>query len=158
MKKPKSIATLILVAGITAATSVATLADPMMGQRSKQQCNTEHRRSDAMGPGMMGGDRLPPFLHGLQLTDAQRDKIFDITYAQIPTMRNQGKQLRDLHRQAMELTLSPDYDAGKLKKLVDAEVKLQVQQQLARAETDHQIYLLLTDDQRQQLAKRKRPQ
>ena len=33
------------------------------------------------GPGMMGGEMMPPHLRGLNLTEAQRDKIFEIMRA-----------------------------------------------------------------------------
>ena len=158
MKTPKFFAPLMLVAGLTVV-SVATLADPMFGQqgqRGERHCSAE-RGAGPAGPGMMHGERMPPFLRGLDLTQEQRDKIFDITYAQMPAMRKQGEKLEDLRRQEMELTMSASYDAAKLKQLVDAQVKLQAQQQLAMAESRHQMYQLLTDEQRKELDQRKKP-
>ena len=106
-----------------------------------------------MMPGDMG-DHVPPFLRGLNLTQEQRDKIFDITYAQIPTLRKTGEQMRDLRRQVMDMTLSDKYDAAKLKQLVEQQSQLQAKMQIAMADSRHQIYQVLTADQRKQLAER----
>ncbi|MFA6071271.1 MAG: hypothetical protein WC810_22070, partial [Janthinobacterium sp.] len=38
------------------------------------------------GPGAQG---LPPFLHGVELSEAQQDKVFAATYAQAPFLREQ---------------------------------------------------------------------
>ena len=38
------------------------------------------------GPGM-GGGMMSPHLRGLNLSEAQRDKIFEIMHAQAPAMR-----------------------------------------------------------------------
>ena len=97
-------------------------------------------------------DHKPPFLHGVDLTEEQRDKIFDITYAQIPVHRTFRKEMHKLHQQMHQLPLSADYDAGKMKKLVDAQTKLQAEHMLKMAEAHNKIYKLLTDEQRKELA------
>ena len=107
-----------------------------------------------MMPGGMG-DRMPPFLRGLNLTQEQRDKIFDINYAQIPTLRKTGEQMRDLKRQQMAMTLSDKYDSAKVKQLIEQQTQLQAKMQIAMADSRHQIYQVLTADQRKQLAERK---
>lgn len=151
-------ASLLLASGMTFALAGPTLAESGMGMGKGmgKQCPMKSAHGGGMNHGGMGHfDHVPPFLHGLELTEEQRDKIFDITYAQIPEMRKLHKELRDLHQQQKTLPLSAEYDAGKMKKLVDAETKLHAEKMLKMAETHNKIYKLLTDEQRKELAERK---
>lgn len=118
-----------------------------------KQCPMKMRHRPGMA-GLHGFDHLPPFLHGLDLSEEQRDRIFDITYAQIPERRKQQRELHKLKAQLRELPLSADYDAGKVKKLVDSETRLRAEQQLKMADVHHRIYQVLTEAQRKQLAER----
>ena len=71
------------------------------------------------GPGM-GGEMMPPHLRGLNLTEAQRDKIFEIMHAQAPVMRDKAKALRKAEEDLRALTAAADYSDAKAKSLADA--------------------------------------
>lgn len=154
-------ASLLLASGMTFALAGPTLAESGMGmgmgmgKGMGKQCPMKSHGGGMDHGGMGHFDHMPPFLRGLDLTEEQRDKIFDITYAQIPEMRKLHKELRSLHQQQKALPMSADYDAGKMKKLVDTETKLRAEQMLKMAETHNKIYQLLTDEQRKELAERK---
>lgn len=91
---------------------------------------------------------LPPFLRGVSLTEAQRDKIFELTYAQIPTLRARSRELRQTHEALMRMTLSGQYDEGKAKKLTETTGRALSDIALLRARTDAAIIELLTQEQR----------
>lgn len=153
MKFHPTIAAIALATGIATLGSTLVMADPLKSERNQHHCSAgEHRMQREAG---MPAEHLPPYLRGIELTDAQRDQIFDLTYKQMPAQRELGKQLRQIHEQLHTLALGKDYDSAKAKQLVDSQSKLQGQMMLSRIETDHQIYQLLTDEQRKQLEERK---
>jgi periplasmic protein CpxP/Spy len=93
----------------------------------------------------------PPFLRGLHLTDEQQDKVFAIVYAAAPAMRDQAKALRKAHEALHELNESGQYDENRVKGLADSAAKADSQLTVMRVRTDHEIYALLTPEQRKQL-------
>ena len=103
------------------------------------------------GPGM-GGEMMPPHLRGLNLTEAQRDKIFEIMHAQAPVMRDKAKALRKAEEDLRALTAAADYSDAKAKSLADAGAKAMSEMTLARAKAERQVFEVLTPVQRKQLA------
>ena len=160
------LASLLLASGLTFATT--TMAEQHRHDQAKQcpgksgmgMMGGGMMGGGMMGKGMMGGmgdpDHKPPFLRGIDLTEEQRDKIFEITYSQIPVHRTFRKEMHKLQQQMHDLPLSADYDADKMKKLVDAQTKLQAEHMLKMAEAHNKIYKLLTDEQRKELAEHKK--
>jgi periplasmic protein CpxP/Spy len=105
-------------------------------------------------PGMgLGGP--PPFLAGLKLTDDQQDKVFAIVYAAAPAMREQAKALRKAHEALRDINESPQYDESRVKGLAESAAKADSQLTVLRARTEHEIYALLTPEQRKQLEERR---
>lgn len=110
------------------------------------------------GPGMMHGGHpgmMPPQLRGLNLTDAQRDKIFEIMHAQMPQMREQAKATAQAADALRKLAASPDYDEAKARAAADALGKASADMALARAATERKVYEVLTPEQRKQMAEMK---
>ena len=111
--------------------------------------------------GRHGGDmghagRMGPhYLRGLNLTEAQRDKVFDIMHAQAPLMRDMAKAHQKAEDELRKLAAGPDYSEAKAKALGDALGKSVGEMAMARAKTDRQIFEILTPEQRQQLAEMK---
>jgi Spy/CpxP family protein refolding chaperone len=95
---------------------------------------------------------LPPFLHGIKLTDAQLDKLFEIMHAQAPNLRAREKELRQSHEALIKLSLNDEFDDGKAKALADAGARAMSEIALMRARIDYQAYRQLTPEQRKQLA------
>lgn len=96
-------------------------------------------------------------LFDLQLTDAQSDKVFAIVYAMEPEMRAQMKLMRQSREALAKLAESDDYSDVKLKALTETNAKAMAALMQMRVRADHQIYVLLTPDQRKQLADRRVP-
>ena len=93
----------------------------------------------------------PPFLAGLHLTDEQQDKVFAILYAAAPQMREQAKALRKAHEALRDVNESPQYDESRVKGLADSAAKADSQLTVLRVRTEHEIFALLTPEQRKQL-------
>jgi Spy/CpxP family protein refolding chaperone len=109
--------------------------------------------ADMLPPMMMGPGRepTPPFLHGVILTEEQRDKMFELMHAQVPTQRAREKELRQSHEALLKLSLSSEFDEGKARSLADAGAKAMAEIALARARLDQKVYSLLTAEQRKQI-------
>lgn len=109
------------------------------------------------GPGkqVMWGDMLPPYLHGLNLSEAQRDKVFAIMHAQAPAIRDKAKAVHKAEDDLRTLVAAPDYSAAKARALADSAAKAMAEMTLARTQVDRQVFELLTPEQRKQVAERK---
>jgi Spy/CpxP family protein refolding chaperone len=106
-------------------------------------------------PGMGGEGGMHRYLHRLNLTEAQRDRVFDIMHAQAPTLRNNMKALRQAHTDLRALTLAPDFSEARAKELADAAAAAMGEMALNRAKAARQMIEVLTPEQRQQLAEMK---
>jgi Spy/CpxP family protein refolding chaperone len=107
------------------------------------------------GHHMMGGNMMPPHLRGLNLTEAQQDKVFEIMHAQAPVMREKAKALCKAETDLQALTSAPDYSEAKARSLADEAAKAMSEMTLARAKADRQVFEVLTPEQRKQLAEAK---
>ena len=103
------------------------------------------------GPPGGGFGAPPPFLAGLHLTDDQQDKVFAILYAAAPAMREQSKALRKAHEALRDLNESPQYDENRVKGLAASAAKADSELTVLRVRTEHEIFALLTAEQRKQL-------
>ena len=103
------------------------------------------------GPGM-GGEMMAPHLRGLNLSEAQRDKVFEIMHAQAPVMREKAKAVRQAEDNLRALTSAADYNEAKARALADASAKAMSEMSLARAKAERQVFEVLTPEQRKQLA------
>src|SRR5271165_6217519 len=68
---------------------------------------------------------LPPYLHGLTLSDEQQDKIFDLLHGQAPQVRRLVLTLHKSHSQLRDLGLSDRYDEAAARSLIEAASKAQ---------------------------------
>lgn len=93
---------------------------------------------------------VPPFVHGLNLTEAQRDAIFNIMHDQAPLMRDKMKALHKSQEALQMLTMSNQYDDTKAKTLAEDAAEDMAALSLLRAQSEHKIYALLTPEQRKQ--------
>jgi protein CpxP len=96
------------------------------------------------------GHGMPHFLRGINLTEAQRDKIFAIRYAQMPAMRDKMKALHAAHKELRGLATSAQYDDARAKSAAEAGARAMADLTLMRVRTNHEIYALLTPEQRAQ--------
>ncbi|ATD61784.1 MAG: Spy/CpxP family protein refolding chaperone [Janthinobacterium svalbardensis] len=97
---------------------------------------------------------LPPFLHGIELSEAQQDKVFAATYAQAPLLREQEKIAFKAHAQLRELAASSAYDDAKAGALANTAAQAMAKISLLHARLEQQLLAVLTPEQRQQVQKR----
>ena len=94
---------------------------------------------------------LPPFLHGIALSEAQQDKVFAILHAQAPVMREQHKALMKAHEALHALAVSAQYDDAKASVLAQAVGQAMARITLEQARSEQQLRALLTAEQRAQI-------
>lgn len=107
------------------------------------------------GPGGPGAQGLPPFLHGIDLSEAQQDKVFAATYAQAPLLREQEKIAFKAHAQLRELAGSSAYDDAKASALASTAAQAMAQISLLHARLEQQLLAVLTPEQRKQAQQRR---
>lgn len=105
--------------------------------------------------GPIGGDHLPPFLRGLELTEAQRDKLFDLQHAIAPRQRELSKTVKSSREALHQLAHGDNFDAKQARQLADQHAKAVAELALLHAETGAKIRALLTPEQRKQADERR---
>jgi len=106
------------------------------------------------GPGRGAGEGVPPFLRGIELTEAQQDKVFAATYAQEPLLHEQEKIAFKAHAQLRALAASAQYDDAQASALANTAAQATARISLEHARLEQQLLALLTPEQRAQLAAR----
>jgi len=106
-------------------------------------------------PGGRFGGRGLPFLHGLELSESQEDKLFQLMHNQAPYLREQqrahDKAMRALH----EMRDAEKFDDAAAAKLAQAAAQAEANLALAHIRTHQKVLALLTPEQRKQLDERK---
>lgn len=102
------------------------------------------------GPGAPGTPGLPPFLHGIELSEAQQDKVFAATYAQAPLLREQQKIAFKAHEQLRALAASSAYDDAQASALASTAAQAMATISLQQARLEQQLLAVLTPEQRKQ--------
>ena len=114
----------------------------------------EHKGCGGRGGPGIGGE-MPQHLRGLNLSEAQRDKVFEIMHAQAPVMREKAKVARKAGEDLRALTTAADFSDAKARTLADTEAKAMADMSLVRAKAERQVFEVLTPEQRKQLAEMK---
>ena len=99
------------------------------------------------GPGPQG---LPPFLRGIDLSEAQQDKVFAATYAQAPLLREQQKIAFKAHAQLRAMAASSAYDDAQAGALASTAAQAMATISLQQARLEQQLLAVLTPEQRKQ--------
>ncbi|PJD00080.1 hypothetical protein GQ37_000110 [Janthinobacterium sp. BJB1] len=120
-----------------------------------QQAPARGTPPPAFGHGPGGGPGLPPFLHGIVLSEAQQDKVFAATHAQAPLLREQHKIAFKAHEQLRELAASSAYDDARAGVLANTAAQAMAQISLQQARLEQQLLALLTPEQRLQVEQRR---
>ena len=144
------------VAAVACFLCSSAFAAPPEAPKDSRGCGPEWRggppRPPPMGPGFGAEDRPPPYIWGLHLSEDQDDKVFGILHGAAPEMRERSKAARKAREALREMGQSAAYDAAKAASLAQALGAAENQLALLRSRTDHEIFLLLTPDQRARVA------
>ncbi|MCB1928792.1 MAG: Spy/CpxP family protein refolding chaperone [Rhodocyclaceae bacterium] len=152
-KRNKIIAAVVAISGLAVAVPFVAHADSAGaacdGGRhgGHHRMFGEHGGIDQGGP-MGGSERV---LKRLDLSEAQRDQIFELRHAQAPQMRAKWKEARSARGALRELAWSGDYDAGKAAELARQGADAMAEMAGMRAKLQADIYQLLSPEQRTRL-------
>jgi periplasmic protein CpxP/Spy len=145
---------ILITAGLAlclAVTASQTLAEPIPSQHSRCK-EGNHKPMPPMAENMMMP--MPPYLRGIDnLSESQKDQIFNITYEQLPKFRNAEKQRHEASSALKEIAASSPYDDAKAQSLAAKLAELDKDLTLLRIRTDAKIFSLLTSEQKLQLEK-----
>jgi len=133
MMKFKTLSAL-LFSTLVAATSLSALAGPE---------GDHHGRG--FGPMMQ--------LKGLDLTDSQKEQIKTLVQQQRPE-KPAKEQMLALHQQLKTLVQAEQYDEAAVRALLESQQKQRLEAELVRTKLRHDIYQLLTSEQKTKLAER----
>ncbi|WP_312519181.1 Spy/CpxP family protein refolding chaperone [Massilia sp.] len=100
------------------------------------------------GPGFGPG---APFLRGLDLSEAQQDRVFAILHEQAPKRRELDKAERKAHDALHALAGGTEFDAAAATPHAQAFGRAIAEQELLKLRTDAQLMAVLTPEQRAQL-------
>jgi protein CpxP len=112
------------------------------GQHSKQHHGLRHHGHHA------SNDGVPHYLHGLDLTQTQKDQLFALIHEQAPILREQQKQRHALHQALRETSQAQAFDDAKAQEIASGLANLEREQVLMRARTQAKVFALLTPEQR----------
>lgn len=138
---------------------VAALLTAYMTQAGPQerQCPGQREGMRHMHPEMMmEAGMMPPFLRGLDLSEQQQDKVFELLHKQAPAMHDNAKALKAAHEELRTLAQAPTFNAAAAKQAADKVGQAEAAMVLLHVQTDVQLRALLTPAQREELNKRPR--
>lgn len=94
---------------------------------------------------------MPPYLRGLELTEAQQDKLFSLMHEQAPDVREQMKTAFKATEELRRLAASDRFDVKQARVFAEAQAQALAQVALMHAELDAKVRALLTPEQRKEL-------
>ncbi|MYM32320.1 periplasmic heavy metal sensor [Duganella sp. CY15W] len=104
------------------------------------------------GPhGLMHGGR-PPFLRGLELSEAQEDKVFAILHAEAPYLREQSRTAAKARDALHALGDSDKFDDAKATALAKDAATAEANIMLQHVRTQQKLLAVLTPEQRKKQA------
>jgi Spy/CpxP family protein refolding chaperone len=139
---------LVIAGALALALPFATQANAQTGDMQQGHAAQMHHRG-----GAHHGDK--GVFRDLNLSEAQKDKIFDLRHAASPDLRDKGKQARAARKALRELAHADNFDESKARALSEQTAGADAGFMLARLRLDNQIYQVLTPEQRKQLEARK---
>ncbi|WP_342114677.1 Spy/CpxP family protein refolding chaperone [Pseudoduganella sp. OTU4001] len=111
---------------------------------------------ERMPPAPMGdhGPRGLPFLRGLDLSDSQDEKLFQLMHSQAPYLREQHRAHEKAMRALHEMRNAEKFDDAAATRLAQAAAQAQANITLAHIRTHQKALALLTPEQRAKLDSR----
>ena len=108
----------------------------------------EHRGHEGLA---LPGARM---LHGIDLTEAQRDTVFGILHAQAPKLREQAREARNARMELQTLTLAGELDETRLQAAAARASRSMTDLSVTRARTHNAVFKELTPEQQAQVRAR----
>lgn len=146
MKKKTTLSLLLAAAIALPLAGMAAEGEPPMGERGQHGPGPGHRFGP--GPGMH-------FLRGLDLSDSQEDKLFQLMHSQAPYLREQQRAHEKAMQALHDMRNADKFDDAAAAKLAQAAAQAQANITLAHVRTHQKVLELLTSEQRKQLEERR---
>lgn len=105
------------------------------------------------GHGMHRGGPMM-MLRGLDLTQAQRDQVFQIYHDQEPAAHEQMKQVHQARADLMKIAAADNFDEARARQAADAQAKALSALAVLHAQTVNRVRAILTPEQRARLDER----
>lgn len=167
MTAKRSLMTRLLLTSVVALAIPVALARPQDGeggdpgmQAGSGMCDMEHehhRHHRPRGREQADGERLPPMLRGVELTDTQQEQVRELMRSQSDAQRVKREALRKSHEDLRNFALSDDYSDAGLKERSATHARAVAEMAELHARNARQVYQLLTPEQRKQLNERRKP-
>ncbi|MCB1959547.1 MAG: Spy/CpxP family protein refolding chaperone [Rhodocyclaceae bacterium] len=142
----------LVASSIALAVPLVAQARPDMDERFGEgpRCEEGMRKHEGMGrhhggPGM-------GMLRGLDLSDAQRDRIFELKHALAPKLRDEMKAVHASRQSLREMMDKGEYDAAKVKQLTEEGAAAKARMAQLTLQNQHEVYQLLTPEQRTKMS------
>ncbi len=103
-------------------------------------------------PSFLKDGQLPPYLHGLNLSEKQETAIKAILSVEKPKLDAKVETGRQFFAEMHKLVFSDDYSEEKVQALIEKSMSSHRQIGMARSRVDHAIYGLLTNQQKAAIA------
>lgn len=99
-------------------------------------------------------DNLPPFLADIDLTASQKEQIHALLKSRGTEVQEKMQAMFQSKAELHQSAFSTDYSEEKLKALIANSAEIAGQALLAKARLDHDIFMLLNNEQQQKLQQR----
>lgn len=118
------------------------------GEHRDHRAHGEHRR------GAHEFGRSPHFLHGIKLSEAQQDKVFEIMHNRAPALRDAMKTAGKSRKELNELVRSGNFKESDGRALAERGAKALAEAQFLKASSEAEILAVLTPEQRTEIKSR----
>ncbi len=138
-----------LIPVIAFANPLADYSEPLFSKEPPCEQGMPHHP-----PGHHGvkfGKHLPPYLHNIDLTDAQKQSIKALIQKTQAAMEGKEKAGIEYRRYIQEQVFSKDYSHEKIAGMIKKSMAQDEENSLSMAKLDHAIFELLTPPQQQQV-------
>ena len=147
----------LILGGVLGAGLLGLLAAGAVSAHAYGRCGFGHggfhHHQAFGGHGLAGpGGGMRHMLGRLDLSDQQRDQVFQIMYQQMPAQHAKMTALRKDREDLRAATSNGSFDEQKVRALADEQAKILSDLTVMRAQTMSQVYALLTPEQQQELS------
>lgn len=129
----------------------------LANQETEQNQNVMHNFPYKPGmppfpPGFLKDGQLPPYLHGLDLSEQQKTAINAILTVEKPKLDAKFETGRQFFAEMHKLVFSDNYSEEKMQAMIEKSISSHRQIGMAISKVDHAIYGLLTTQQKAEIA------
>ena len=144
----KNFAIMGIVPAIAFANPLAKFSDPLCINEPLYGNGMPHPSGH---PGIEFGVQLPPYLHGIDLTENQQNRIKDLIQKNKDAMKDMEKVGIEYHLYTQKQVFSKDYSDEKVTGMIKSFSVQQKKIEINMAKQNHAIFELLTPEQQQQV-------